>query len=435
MFGLPVTGIADRAFYNYAELTNIVIPDSVTGIGSSAFYNCSGLTSITIPDSVTSIGDDAFYGVNISYTITYVLNGGTNVSGNPQVVYIYDFVGSDGVNTITLSEPIPAVYTANANGTITYSEVGEFLGWYKDANFTEKVEELTLNTGDITLYAKWSEQPTAGVTANYVRVNGNNMLDENGGYILFGQYPQTIKAAGVTVGDTADKDGYYLGSDGARYAKVTADPLYSGYKFSDNSNVVSGNTCYFKVEPIRWRILSERDGKAFILCDSIIANRAYDSDRNNYANSDIRAWLNDEFYNTAFGELQQALIATTEVDNSVYSTGYSSNPYACENTNDKIFLPSHREMTNSDYGFSDDSSNYDTLRRMLTSDYSRATGVLMNTSSSYFGNGWWWLRSPCGNNSNNIFARYVRYDGYVINGVSVYASDYGAVPALNLTLS
>ena len=44
MFGLPVTGIADRAFYNYAELTNIVIPDSVTGIGDYAFSGCSILT-------------------------------------------------------------------------------------------------------------------------------------------------------------------------------------------------------------------------------------------------------------------------------------------------------------------------------------------------------------------------------------------------------
>ena len=62
MFGLPVTGIGDRVFYNFTGLTSITIPDSITGIGNSAFYGCNNLTSITIPDSVTSIGWEAFYG-------------------------------------------------------------------------------------------------------------------------------------------------------------------------------------------------------------------------------------------------------------------------------------------------------------------------------------------------------------------------------------
>ena len=155
---------------------------------------------------------------------------------------------------------------------------------------------------------------------------------------------------------------------------------------------------------------------------------------NNYKHSDIRAWLNDEFYNTAFGELQQALIATTEVDNSVESTGSSSNPYACENTNDKIFLPSYSEIVNIDYGFASSSLTGDTARRMLTSDYSRATGACMHPiSTSYYGNGLWWLRSPY--SDDRRFARIVKYDGDVRNYTFVDDVDYGVVPALNLTLS
>ena len=38
-----------------------IIPDSVTTIGEYAFRNCSSLTSVEIPDSVTTIGNGAFY--------------------------------------------------------------------------------------------------------------------------------------------------------------------------------------------------------------------------------------------------------------------------------------------------------------------------------------------------------------------------------------
>ena len=212
---------------------------------------------------------------------------------------------------------------------------------------------------------------------------------------------------------------------------MTATPYDGGYTFSTSATVTSDTVYYFKVEPIKWRILSESDGTALILCESIIANKRYDDSSNNYENSEIREWLNNEFYTTAFSTLQQELIQTTEVDNSEYSTGYSSNPYACANTNDKIFLPSYREMVNTAYGFSGDYA-YDTARRRLTSDYSRATGVWMNTDTSYYGNGYWWLRSPYNNTSDN--ARYVINYGSIYNYNSVNDTIHGVVPALVIDL-
>ena len=61
---------------------------------------------------------------------------------------------------------------------------------------------------------------------------------------------------------------------------------------------------------------------------------------------------------------------------------------------------------------------------MLTSDYSRATGVWMSTSSDYYGDGYWWLRSPYGYSSNDV--RFVSYDG------SIFYTD--VVPALQIQL-
>ena len=58
--GYPVTAIANRAFYQCVQITEITIPDGVTSIGERAFYACSSLTKITIPDSVTRVGVSAF---------------------------------------------------------------------------------------------------------------------------------------------------------------------------------------------------------------------------------------------------------------------------------------------------------------------------------------------------------------------------------------
>ena len=279
-----------------------------------------------------------------------------------------------------------------------------------------------------------------------------------GNYIYFGEYPQTIKADDVTITDTQDDRGYFLGSDGSYYAMVTATPYTSGYTFSTGSTVTSGNVYYFKVEPIRWRILSEENGEAFILCDSIIANVAYQPDHdnnyyttanevpegtnaNNYKYSNVRKWLNSTFYETAFSNLESSVILTTEVDNSAKSTNlygketwFNSgvNNYACENTNDKIFLLSTEEATNGNYGFESYHSIYDMARRMLTSDYSRATGAIMDTSTGYYGNGWWWQRSPFYSYRGQVCV--IGPDGYLYTNSYVEYTFYGVVPALRITL-
>ena len=251
-----------------------------------------------------------------------------------------------------------------------------------------------------------------------------NGLCRHGDYVYFGSYPQTIKANGVTITSTTNDKGYYLGSDNEWYAKVTAYSSGYGYTFSTGTNVTYGSVYYFKVEPIRWRILTKSNGKAFILCDSIIDNHRYDDSSNNYANSEIRTWLNETFYKTAFSTLQQELILTTTVDNSVASTGYESNPHACEDTNDKVFLLSYAEVTNSSYGFETSSD-----RQIITSDYSRAIGADMSTSSSYYGVGNWWLRSPIYRSGH---VRYVYYGDVGPDYVSY--GNLGVVPALYIQL-
>ena len=368
---------------------------------------------------------------------------------------------------ITATDSVGNVATKNLSGIKVYGtptvKIDPFIYDYTDISFIAVVKDSFGNelTPEITYVGDLCAGSTVVVTVKATDKVGNTVersytyvvnhdshswvdgycsvcskacpYDMDGDYIYFGEYPQTIKADDITITDTQDARGYYLGSDGYYYAKVTATPNSSGYTFSTGASVTSGEVYYFKVEPIRWRILSTDGKTALILCDSIIANHRYDdSYNNNYAQSEIRQWLNDTFYESAFSDLQREIILTTTVDNSVYSTGDSSNSYACEDTEDKVFLLSYREVTSSAYGFASNYSTYNTARRMQTSDYSRATGVLMNTSSTYYGNGSWWLRSPNYHYGND--ARYVYYGGNVGSSNSVSGSYFGVVAALQIRL-
>lgn len=250
----------------------------------------------------------------------------------------------------------------------------------------------------------------------------------SGNYILFGEFPQTLKAASVKVSTKTDSRGYFLGDDGEYYAKVVASPCGKDYKFSTRATVNEGETYYFKVEPIKWAVISEKDGVATLLCSSAIAAMQCDANSNNYKDSDVRKWLGNKFYSVAFSSTQKPLIEEVTVDNSAASTGISSNQYACENTVEKVFLLSYKESLSADYGFNTSNTAADKVRQKNVTDYAKATGAYASDS----GNAIWWLRSPSDNRKfNEMNSRSVSEEGTVIDLYSLV--DYACVvPALKL---
>ncbi len=73
------------------------------------------------------------------YRITYVLDGGVNAAGNPEVYTIE-------TETITLANASRTGYT--------------FGGWYSDSEYETQVSQIVKgSTGDVTLYAKWTTDP------------------------------------------------------------------------------------------------------------------------------------------------------------------------------------------------------------------------------------------------------------------------------------
>lgn len=100
-FGNNVVNIGTSAFAECKGLTSIELPNSLNTIGNNAFKDCTGLTSLSIPNSVTSIGVSAFYGCknisslvmgsNVSIIGKDAFKGGYYSSDNkPIAVYVTD---------------------------------------------------------------------------------------------------------------------------------------------------------------------------------------------------------------------------------------------------------------------------------------------------------------------------------------------------------
>ena len=246
-------------------------------------------------------------------------------------------------------------------------------------------------------------------------------------YVLFGDWPQTIKADSVTVDENKSVSmgsfTYYKGSDGAWYAKLSNK--------------------YYKVEPIKWRVLTDDyNGKKLLLAENILSAHRYAASSNNYKNSEIREWLNGTFLSTAFtADSVQNQIARTVVDNSARSTKPDANPekfnrgenkYACENTGDKIFLLSEQEVTTEVYGFTVyNLPKVGDSRIRMTTDFAKASGAWQSTAAGC--GGCWWLRSPRYDTryDSNMVCTVGEY-GYAGIGGEASICVMGVVPALCL---
>ena len=58
--GLPVTSVAEKAFFGNTILESVVLPNSITDIYTSAFEGCTALKSIDLPGTLNSIGYRCF---------------------------------------------------------------------------------------------------------------------------------------------------------------------------------------------------------------------------------------------------------------------------------------------------------------------------------------------------------------------------------------
>ena len=308
-------------------------------------------------------------------------------------------------------------------------------------------------------------------------------------YIYFGVFPKTVlpKGSTVIVDETISvkmgADTYYKGSDGEYYVNVNENAYNTGteYNYSDGTQAKmksSNRYRYFKVEPIKWKVITNSySGKCLLLAEDILtANVPYYKSNSlsntrivgsygvyssNYKYSQIRAYLNglDYYYydvsststvkktlytdkgflQTAFTAGAQNLIAVTTVDNSAASTIDSGNnlspsDYTCEDTKDKIFLLSIKEATS--YGFpAYNEYGQGNARIRKPTDYAKANYAYQDFRTDYGGR--WWLRSPSydyGSFHVQLVYGIGRADDDSDFDGAVDYTKYGVVPALCLEL-
>ena len=107
-------------------------------------------------------------------------------------------------------------------------------------------------------------------------------------YVNFGSYPQTHISDLALINKLnkltlTNERGYYE-YDGNEYVKLSATPYAYGpnynYVYSSGEKLIYHKVEWFKVEPIRWRILEENDGDYVLLSEMILDVSMYYHDIN-----------------------------------------------------------------------------------------------------------------------------------------------------------
>lgn len=170
-------------------------------------------------------------------------------------------------------------------------------------------------------------------------------------------------------------------------------------------------------EPVEWRVLEIKDGKALIISEYLLEPAVYYIEPADvtWETSTLRKWLNTTFYDTAFSESEKSSIQTVTVknpDNPLHGTKGGND------TEDKVFCLSLDEAK---LYFKDKND-----RMAAPTKYAVKRGAKINEDSTLangMNTGWWWLRTPASssNRASDVDC-YGNIDDVIVQGRDVDGS-------------
>lgn len=173
----------------------------------------------------------------------------------------------------------------------------------------------------------------------------------------------------------------------------------------------------YEDEIIEWRVLEKNNDKILLLTDKLIDCKKYNTEDVSitWETCSLRKWLNNDFLDKSFDEVEKEKILETKVintNNGEYGTAGGND------TNDKVFLLSY-----------DETERYFTKREersAIGTKYARKNNIAKYTDGD-----WWWLRSP-GENSKEATVVY----GTVYSSFSAEEGKFiGIRPAMWIDIS
>lgn len=356
----------------------------------------------------------------INYTITCGTYQNGTVTASPATAT---------VGTTVALTAVPDIYYK-----LTTLTVNDSSGTAVTISGTGNARTFTMPAQDVTVTATFETVAASG--AYTVLPKGTNgTAGTSGSYVTFGLWPQTIKSKNVTVNENDFKVvgmfTYYRGSDGEWYAKIK-ETVY--YAFYSNGERVGNGFKYFKVEPIKWRILEvAMVGNNPVSRETLLAEKILDvcmwSDSaissgsmtnasvvnpNDYVESRIRAFLNGQKYyrreNWKVVETVDAFEGKGFLQTAFgqeYSGEYFGKFYC---NDDSVYLLSKNEYAS----FWRES---DETRRRESTDYVKATS---STTC-------WWLQSIDTSTRKDV---YIIYGDDGTSGKKEVKNSYGVVPVV-----
>ena len=238
--------------------------------------------------------------------------------------------------------------------------------------------------------------------------------------------------------------------DGVAYRRVGLDRAAGADREQHYGWEYSRPWHYFKISPIRWRVLDVRDETALLLADRMLDCVPYNTLDEDVAWQDctLRSWLNGYgaevnragvdytgigLIDRAFTEQERAAILTTHCenpDNPAYGTDSGAD------TEDCLFILSNGQVFDGEeagrYGFEPSKDHDDPAKRFTSTLYAKLMGAWWSPVEDYAGNSFWVMRTS-GYTSRSV--TYVCDFGYIYSrGALVTCGDAGVLPAMWIDL-